>query len=157
MNMSVYWMTLVFVLSSFLDSGNVMACIATDKKGGMSRELLFIFFILFREALRMTYAGLQSAVGSTSDCRSRGRKFEFQLGHIFFENNEIISTPSADSRRAVYRYLRRNGYCFKDQVQPVKVQSVSRLTGRLDMILTVLTGPKTQFQTKKWFLQHLFP
>ena len=38
-------------------------------------------------------AGLQCAVGSASDCRSRDCKFEYQLGHITYIriDHEIIS------------------------------------------------------------------
>ena len=38
-------------------------------------------------------AGLNSTIGSTSDCRSRGCKFEPKLGHIAFveTDHEIIS------------------------------------------------------------------
>ena len=41
-----------------------------------------------------TDAGLHRAVGSASDCRSRGRKLVSQLSHIAFVefNHEIIST-----------------------------------------------------------------
>ena len=37
------------------------------------------------------YHGLHSAVGSASDCGSRGRKFESQLDHVTFWEIEIIS------------------------------------------------------------------
>ena len=48
-------------------------------------------------------AWLPSTNGNVSDCRSRVRKFSFQLGHITFVEmaHEIISSPSADSRRSV--------------------------------------------------------
>ena len=55
-----------------------------------------------------------------SDCRSRGLKFESQLGNITFVeiDHEIISMvilpTSADSRRAVVIYWRK--YVHKDKV-----------------------------------------
>ena len=55
----------------------------------------------------MVWCKTLSAVGSAFDNRSRGHKFESQLGHITFVeiDCEIISTGhsplSADSKRAV--------------------------------------------------------
>ena len=45
------------------------------------------------DPLILYLARLHSAVGSISDCRSRGHKLESQLGHITFVefDNEIIS------------------------------------------------------------------
>ena len=67
----------------------------------------------------LDFAQLLRAVGSASDCRSRGCEFEPQPGHITFMeiDHEIISMvichsllPSADSKRAVVSYWQKYVY-----------------------------------------------
>ena len=68
----------------------------TTKKGGITVEHYWENKIVHctRKPNQETHAGLHSAVGDASDCSSRDRKFEFQLGHITFAEigHEISST-----------------------------------------------------------------
>ena len=88
------------------------------------------------------------AVGSTSDCRSRVRKFESQLSYIIFEeiDHEIISAvifPILLIQEGVVSYWRKYVHkvlvnCLKDEACPGK--SVSKLTDWLNMTSALLIG-----------------
>ena len=89
-------------------------------------------------------AGPRSAVGSASDSRARGPRFDTWSGRI-----HTFVSPSTDSRRAVVSSWRKYAHkvlvnCLGGLSLPRK--SVVRLTDSPDMTLVVYHGSKTLTQ-----------
>ena len=92
--------------------------------------------------------GDHSVVGSASDSRSRGRKLEFQLCHITFEEIDTesflrISLPPLilEGQLSFIGERMYKKYCLTVWRTKPKRKSVCRLNDQLAMTLTVLNGP----------------